>query len=1039
MNEKSKKKLKLFIGVIFLILFVGPFTFSYIQKSGLDNDGKTDNFSNKETADDLSTSLSEKWNAIWGTNDFDRSKSLVQDSEGNIYVAGTVNNPYDLGLVKFDEYGNKIWNSAFNGPEDGSDTGNDVALGPNEKFVYLVGYLDQSGGNYDMVLIQYNATDGTEIWNKTWTDSTSYTMGDSVVVNSSGYVFMGGHENWNRENLYIIIYNESGTYIKNETIKFSEKNSFSDMTIDSNDNIYVTGSNRTNDLPRSDTFIIKFDSFLNQEWNKTFSGKKMNYNYSSSSAITCDSENNIYITGELRNSSFLNTYWHLIKYDSSGNHIFNNTIIRAPFDDYYSARDICVDNNGNSYLIGAANGSTIIDYYDFLIVKCDQEGNYDYNWTWDGGNRERGAGLFFNPEGYILACGRKNATATDPDNFDIVVVNFSLVPRPFNLEIEGISPEPYDADGSIILNWSDRAPFDADNYTVYNSTSYISEINGSLDKNVEEITDTTFEIDGLVDGTYYYIIEAHNAFGNSTSDCKEVTIGRTPEDFIVGEDSTRPHDSDGVFWLNWSESSHAETYAIYYDSSEISDFNSANLYQKGISTNQIQIDMSSIGNGLWYFTVVANNTFEGGYTETQAQNNVNISVGISPATFTLSSSDAGDPNLDGLFLLNWTESTYADNYSLYWSLEEISDVSSPNVTLLYNGTELSYFIDEPLGDDDLIYYFKVLSENQFGTNESNAFNVTVGYPGVEPTSFTLSSSDAGDPDLDGLFLLNWTESTYADNYSLYWSLEEISDVSSPNVTLLYNGTELSYFIDEPLGDDDLIYYFKVLSENQFGTNESNAFNVTVGYPGVEPTSFTLSSSDAGDPDLDGQFTLTWTVSNYADNYSVYMSTSQITDINDPSVNLLYNGTEQTFEITEANGLMDDIYYFKVISKNQFGSNETNTFSITVGNPGGSGTDPFPWWLQAIFTGLISATVGLVIKVSYSRYKKRKELMEKISEQLDKVDNIEQFLKDKLGYEEWQRLQEPLNQYQKRAIDQKDLIKKAKKELGDRFMELFKAK
>jgi hypothetical protein len=239
-----------------------------------------------------------------------------------------------------------------------------------------------------------------------------------------------------------------------------------------------------------------------------------------------------------------------------------------------------------------------------------------------------------------------------------------------------------------------------------------------------------------------------------------------------------------------------------------------------------------------------------------------------------------------------------------------------------------------------------------------------------------------------------------------------------------------------------LWYFTVVANNthEGGYTETQALaNINVSI-GMSPTPFTLSSPDAGEPDQDGQFTLSWGTSNYAENYSLYMSTSQIINIDDPDVQLLYNGTEQTYDITEAEGLMDDIFYFKVISENQFGTSESDSFSITVGNPSSGGTDAgFPWWLQAIFTGLISATVGLVIKISYSRYKKRKELMEKISEQLDKVDNIEQFLKEKLGYEEWQRLQEPLNQYQKRAIDQKDLIKKAKKELGERFMELFKAK
>jgi hypothetical protein len=134
--------------------------------------------------------------------------------------------------------------------------------------------------------------------------------------------------------------------------------------------------------------------------------------------------------------------------------------------------------------------------------------------------------------------------------------------------------------------------------------------------------------------------------------------------------------------------------------------------------------------------------------------------------------------------------------------------------------------------------------------------------------------------------------------------------------------------------------------------------------------------------------------------------------------------------------MDDVYYFKVIAENQFGSSESNTYSITIGNPD-QGDEGLPWWLQAIFTGMISAAAGLVIKISYSRYKKRKELLEQISKKLDKVENIEQFLKERLGYDEWQKLQEPISKYKNQKISEKDLIKTAKKELGDRFMEIFK--
>ena len=96
----------------------------------------------------------------------------------------------------------------------------------------------------------------------------------------------------------------------------------------------------------------------------------------------------------------------------------------------------------------------------------------------------------------------------------------------------------------------------------------------------------------------------------------------------------------------------------------------------------------------------------------------------------------------------------------------------------------------------------------------------------------------------------------------------------------------------------------------------------------------------------------------------------------------------------------------------------------------------PWWLQAIFTGIISASAGLVLKISYSAQKRRKELYRKISDSFDRIDNLEKFFQDKLGAEEWAKLEVPFKQYQNNEISSKKLIKQSKKSVGKRFIELF---
>ncbi|TXT62261.1 MAG: hypothetical protein BAJALOKI1v1_990006 [Promethearchaeota archaeon] len=114
-----------------------------------------------------------------------------------------------------------------------------------------------------------------------------------------------------------------------------------------------------------------------------------------------------------------------------------------------------------------------------------------------------------------------------------------------------------------------------------------------------------------------------------------------------------------------------------------------------------------------------------------------------------------------------------------------------------------------------------------------------------------------------------------------------------------------------------------------------------------------------------------------------------------------------------------------------------TLIAAVASAGGAEEESgLPWWLQAVFTGMISASAGLVIKISYSTHKRRKELYRKIGENFNKIENIEKFLQEKLGFEEWQKLQDAWQKYKKNEISQKELIKSGRKRLGKRFMDIF---
>ncbi|MCK4285112.1 MAG: UPF0182 family protein [Candidatus Lokiarchaeota archaeon] len=147
--------------------------------------------------------------------------------------------------------------------------------------------------------------------------------------------------------------------------------------------------------------------------------------------------------------------------------------------------------------------------------------------------------------------------------------------------------------------------------------------------------------------------------------------------------------------------------------------------------------------------------------------------------------------------------------------QEISLISGAK-----NGNTLLY----PLGGS--VYYYIPTYSSVGGLQQLklagfvDAFTRNVGYGSeaieaynnlgnIEPGAFTLTT-DAGNPDIDGDFVLNWTESLRAETYSIYRNDSLLINVPSSQTT---------YSISE-LGSGD--YEFYIEASNEFGNTTSTS-------------------------------------------------------------------------------------------------------------------------------------------------------------------------------------------------------------------------
>ncbi len=227
---------------------------------------------------------------------------------------------------------------------------------------------------------------------------------DSIVSN-------GGVNN----DIFLTKYDASGNYIRTITFGNGSNEFARSLSIDSNDNVYITGifaaivdfdptlaDNSISTNGSFDVFVSKFDSAGNYLWTQTFGGA--GYDNVFDSGI--DSADNIYLTGVFVNTVDFDTTGlvdnrisvggddvYTIAFDPAGTYLWANTFGSASSEQVWG---ITVDSLANVYIAGSF--STTVDFdpsvgvdslisngsEDGFMSKYTSGGAYDFTYTFGG-------------------------------------------------------------------------------------------------------------------------------------------------------------------------------------------------------------------------------------------------------------------------------------------------------------------------------------------------------------------------------------------------------------------------------------------------------------------------------------------------------------------------------------------------------------------------------------------------------------------------------------------------------------------------------
>ena len=688
-------------------------------------------------------------------------------------------------------------------------------------------------------------------------------------------------------------YKNPESSLTEEFTKFWERDDWGhgyDIVADSSGNIFVTGVADIDPSGGIDwgLVLIKFDSSGNEIWNSTYG-----YNWASGQAVDLDNSGNIYVAGSTTDYGAGGDDACLIKFNSTGGIEWNVTWGSA---DGEMAYGVGVDSNEDIFMSGyKTDWST---YYDIFLVKYNSSGHEQWNVNFTTSEREECYDLAVDEYDYIYLSGRQDTMIGAGIDYEYLAVKF-----------------------------------DNESNQIWNITHQI--------KDSPEEKGYSIAVDSL-NNTYVAGL-TEDAWGYDE-------LG------LVKFNETGDYQWEAK-WGVPSTQMDEEGRGVCVDGAD-------NIYVTGFHEQDlVVVKFNSTGSQVWNITYNGGSIEKGMGIYVDSGDSIYVTGYRSPTDdlilqkyskeFTLSTIDAQDPDNNGYFSLSWEICDDAINYTIYKFNRTITEINGSLDIIDKGNTNRSFvFTGLPPGD----YYYRIVGFGN-GWNQSSQNYVYVNVTNGPPEPFTLNTIGKDNPDPDGAFTLNWSATIPVDNYSVYF--RNSADSITENDIEVANGlTNLTYFIDGMYNWN--APNFAIFAYNEYGSTRSNQVNYwATSAPNVKPWFFDLYSNVTG-VDSDGNFHINFTASTGASSFSLYMYDEFFFDINSSMTKIVEGNTNRTVPVqVNASGR----YFFRAVAFNANGNRTTKCLwvDVEIGPPGAfslnhDATNPdFDDSFNLIWTSSISAS------------------------------------------------------------------------------------
>ncbi len=318
---------------------------------------------------------------------------------------------------------NQKWASVFNGTGNGTDNASAMVI-DNSGNIYVTGESNTSDGSNDLIIIKYNS-DGDTLWVRYYNGAAnSRDVGRDITVDSDDNVYVTGESRETTDTDVITLkYNSSGerqwAAIYNGAANGPDGGLA--IAVDNSGNVCVTGfsDGDPNTVFRQDDILtIKYSSGGTEIWAEQYNGTSTANDIGQDIAV--DTSGNIYVTGQSASTGAQYDYATL-KYSPGGNLIWDR-LYNGPANFEDIAYSIAVDEMGNVFVTGQSAGSNNDDA-DYATIKYNSAGNQQWVARYNGmGGPDEGENLFLKGNYLYVTGGSRNPAA--PNSYDFLTIKY---------------------------------------------------------------------------------------------------------------------------------------------------------------------------------------------------------------------------------------------------------------------------------------------------------------------------------------------------------------------------------------------------------------------------------------------------------------------------------------------------------------------------------------------------------------------------------------------------------------------------------------